>query len=291
MEILVVGGFGYIGSHLLKYLGKTSKKGITCIDKLVDGNMSRALDARYYCDRIIIDDFKNHPEELEKAEVIIFLAARSATTSKASNGSDTILENKEDVRFLTKHAKKKHVVFPSTTSIYSIIDDEVPMITEYNRQQYERPLTPYARSKFECEQIIMNELESYCIYRFGSAYGYSTGIRYDIAIPKFVSAHILGQPIKLWRQNYDQYRPYSCLDLISNCLIGALYNKNQHPSDAVSVNLTLNEIIKHMKEVYPSPLQVELIDAPIQNQGSYTVMNIDTTGGFNKKLKYMYQCL
>ena len=104
------------------------------------------------------------------------------------------------------------LVFLSTTSVYGVQEGEVDEDCPADQL---RPQSPYADSKLKAEYLL-GEIGNkdgldFVVFRFGTIFGVSPGIRFHTAVNKFCWQAATGQPITVWRTALNQKRPY--LDL------------------------------------------------------------------------------
>jgi nucleoside-diphosphate-sugar epimerase len=164
--------------------------------------------------------------------------------------------------------------FLSTTSVYGTEQDTVD---EDCGPENLRPQSPYATSKLKAEQELHSLGESsglrYVIFRFGTIYGTSPGMRFHTAVNKFVWQACLGRPITVWRTALHQKRPYLDLGDAVRALRFALGEPGleNRTYNVVTDNVTVNDIIETIREFVPG-LRTEFVDSKVMNQLSYTVL-------------------
>ena len=115
----------------------------------------------------------------------------------------------------------------------------------------------------------------YLIFRLGTIYGFSPGIRFHTAINKFCLQLIFNKNITIWRKNYEFVRPYLYLGDFSKILLkiinGQKINYNE-TYNIVSNNIKLIDIIKILKSIKKN-LKINFINTKLINQFSYHVSN------------------
>ena len=167
MKVLVVGGAGYIGSHMVKLLGKQGCQ-VTVFDNLSFGH----ADAMLFGDLIVGDladsEALEQLFETRSFDVVMHFASSILVgesvvdPSKYYRNNFTNTQNLLDV--MVKHGMKRFV-FSSTAAIFG-----KPEYTPIDEKHSKLPINPYGRSKWMVEQM----LEDY-----DRAYGVkSTCLRY-----------------------------------------------------------------------------------------------------------------
>src|SRR5262249_44574532 len=110
------------------------------------------------------------------------------------------------------------------------------------------------------------------VFRFGTIFAASVGMRYHTAVNMFCWQAAMNQPLTIWKMAYDQKRPY--LDLVDairaigfvikhDLFDGRIYNV--HPLKA-----KVRDIVYLIREFVPD-LQLIFVNSPIMNQMSYEV--------------------
>lgn len=161
----------------------------------------------------------------------------------------------------------------SSTSVYgtqkTVVDENCP-------EEELKPQSPYAATKLKEERIVQELVEAKGlragIYRFGTIFGVSQGMRFHTAVNKFCWQAVMGQPITAWSTAYDQRRPY--LDLFdASSAISFIIRKELFDGriyNVVTLNATVRQIVDTIREFVPR-LEVTFVDNPIMNQLSYKV--------------------
>ncbi|MCQ6276869.1 UDP-glucose 4-epimerase GalE [Bacillus sp. V3B] len=148
--IFVVGGAGYIGSHLVKELVK--EKEVVVLDNLSTGHRW-AVDER----AVFVEGDLGNPDELDyifstySVEAVIHFAANSLVGESVVDPMKYYANNVAATLTLLEAMKKykvKNFIFSSTAATYGIPD--VDIITEGTPTN---PINPYGRSKRMVEQI------------------------------------------------------------------------------------------------------------------------------------------
>ena len=163
-NILVTGGAGYIGSHIVELLIKT-KSNIIIIDNLVTGH-KKLLNKKA---KFIKEDIKNKTlitKIINDYEIssIIHLAGSLNVSEAEKNKKKYYKNNVEGTLNLIKACKNsfvKNIIFSSSCSVYGNVKGSVNEKMKPNPQSY------YALTKYKAEEIIK---------KFSKKYNYKYGI-------------------------------------------------------------------------------------------------------------------
>ena len=195
MNTLVLGGAGFIGSHLVeKLLAKGDT--VTVIDNMSVGKLSN-LPKHKNLTVLVADILDNIGMHFKGKEVVYHLAAQTRPQSSILEPEKTTTVNvlgtlKTLMR--CQENRVKRIVFVSTTGIYG---DQEQLPTP--ETALPNPMSPYALSKLVGEQYCqlyetMHRME-FNICRPFNVYGarQSPSIGYAAAIPKFIDSLSKGE--------------------------------------------------------------------------------------------------
>ncbi|MDO4910825.1 MAG: UDP-glucose 4-epimerase GalE [Corynebacterium sp.] len=154
MAILVLGGAGYIGSHMVDYLVHHTDEEVIVVDNLLTGHLEAVhADATFYQGDLADQDFmrgifKAHNE----IDAVIHFAASSLVAESMENPLKYFDNNTVGMVKLLEVMNEcgvKNIVFSSTAATYGI-PEEMP-IRETTPQ---KPINPYGESKLMMETIM-----------------------------------------------------------------------------------------------------------------------------------------
>ncbi len=222
-NILVTGGAGFIGSHLVDKLLSERAWRVTVVDDFNDfyapqvkrANVSaHQADAAY---QLIEADIRDRAA-LDKIfagvkfDVIVHLAARAGVRPSLSEPqlyAETNINGTVNLLELAREHEIKHFVFGSSSSVYGI-NAKVPFSEE---DEIRQPISPYAATKAAGELICHTYTHLYgirCVcLRFFTVYGARQ--RPDLAIHKFARLIDEGAAIPVFGDGTTR-RDYTFID-------------------------------------------------------------------------------
>lgn len=244
MKVLVTGGAGFIGSHIVDALIDCGDA-VTVLDNLSTG---RASNIERHLGKIdhIEGDIRNPIDvafAMKGAEVVIHCAALPSVARSVEDPAETNLVNIEGTLNLLLHARDcqvKKFVFSSSSSVYG----NMPNLSKRDLPKRENmapaPRSPYATQKLACEFYCKNfhdlyGLKTYCL-RYFNVYGprQNPDSQYAAVIPKFITS-LLKDEAPLIHGDGKQTRDFtfvadvvaanlSCLDDGTGNGAGEVYN-------------------------------------------------------------------
>ena len=150
-KILVTGGAGYIGSHVVRQLGKVGEDVITL------DNLSTGFEAAVTSGKLVIGDtgdaalldrvFSEHD-----IDTVMHFAAHTIVPESVADPLKYYGNNTASSRILLERANAhgvKHVVFSSTAAVYGI-----PPEGKATEDTPTRPINPYGSSKLMTEWML-----------------------------------------------------------------------------------------------------------------------------------------
>lgn len=222
-KILVTGGAGFIGSHLVDRLLAEGEWQVTVVDDLNDfydpaikrANISAHLASPDYS--LVEADIRGSTA-LETVFVktsfdcIVHLAARAGVRPSLSEPKLYVETNINGTLNLLELAKKfdvKQFVFGSSSSVYGI-NGKVPFA---ENDRIHQPISPYAATKAAGELLChtyshLHNIRTVCL-RFFTVYGARQ--RPDLAIHKFTRLITEGKPIQMFGDGTTR-RDYTYID-------------------------------------------------------------------------------
>ncbi len=236
--ILITGGAGFIGSHLVERLLE-AKNEVVCLDDFNDfydqaikrKNIKQSLDLQSYT--LVEEDIRNQ-EAVEalfrkhEFQEVIHLAARAGVRPSLQqpelyytvnvNGTLNLLEASR------KHGVQKFI-FGSSSSVYGI-NSSVPFCED---DQINRQISPYGATKAAGELLChvyshLYNIKIVCL-RFFTVYGARQ--RPDLAIHKFARLISEGKPIPIFGEGTSK-RDYTYVDDIIQGILKSMHDRQEN---------------------------------------------------------------
>jgi UDP-glucose 4-epimerase len=171
MQVLVVGGAGYIGSHMLRCLGKAGIDATT-LDNLSSGRRDAVTHGDFVegdlGDRALLDDLLGKA----KFDGVMHFAAHIEVGESVFDPGKYYRNNVVNTQVLLDIMREHRVmnfIFSSTAAIFG-----EPVQNRIDESHPKNPINPYGRSKLMVEQILGDYdsaygLKSVCLRYFNAA--------------------------------------------------------------------------------------------------------------------------
>jgi len=207
MKILLIGGFGYIGTKLVESLLNKTGHYITVLDRLDYDLNPQFLHDVLKNPRVgfVKGDFRHieivHPL-IKQYDVVVNLAALVGEPLCASKPEEALLTNQIMAQFLGDMCRNenKKLVMMSTCSNYGRAEKPV------NENGDLLPVSIYALTKVAAEKYLLQNVPQATILRCATAYGLSIGrMRFDLLLNEFVKDAWVKKEVEVYGP--QTYRP------------------------------------------------------------------------------------
>ncbi|MBL8202839.1 MAG: SDR family NAD(P)-dependent oxidoreductase [Blastocatellia bacterium] len=264
--ILVTGGAGFIGSHLVDRLLATTEARVVVVDNFSDfyapeikrANVRAHLEnPRYQLIEADIREFERLRSIFSETpfDAIVHLAACTGVRPSLEQAIDYEQTNVTGTLHLLELAREfsiRKFVFGSSSSIYGA-NPNAPFKEEF----LPLPISPYAASKAAGEMFAytyshLYQIQTVCL-RFFTVYGPRQ--RPDLAIHKFARLMTAGKPIPLYGDGTTE-RDYTFVSDIVSGIIAAL-QYNQTPFEAINLGCSEMVPLKRLVEMLETALGVK----------------------------------
>ena len=233
MKILVTGGAGFIGSHLVGRLLKANHK-VVVVDNLDEFYSNRLKQAN-------IDLFKDNPNYefvqgsiLDKlimewlvgeVDVVYHFAAQAGVRASIENPRKTFVVNIKGTFDLLEACLKcgvKKVINASSSSVYGNV-----AYLPFDEEHPTKPISPYGVSKLAAEHYCRVFYEVYGLntvnLRYFTVYG--ARMRPDLAINLFTRKALKNEPIEIFGDGFAS-RDFTYIDDVTNLNMECLNSNN-----------------------------------------------------------------
>ena len=276
-RILVTGGAGFIGSHLV---GRLVKEGfyVAVVDNLSTGkkeyvNGSASL---FYVD--LAEPSFAEIFEQEKPEVVFHLAAQASVTHSMENPEEDARTNILGVLNLLEQCRRygiARIIYSSTGGALYGEPDSLPC----DESHPVRPLSPYGASKYAAETYIHTYGSmagfKYTILRYANVYGPRQDSQGEAGvIPIFAQRMLNEQPVLIYG-NGEQQRDFVYVDDVVEANMKALEQVGSEVYNiGTGVGTTVNAIFTRLANLigytglpkYEPPRNGEVFKIYLNNQ-------------------------
>ena len=254
MRVLITGGAGYLGSVLSRKL-------------LARGYDVRVMDALWYGSESIEDLEKNENFELIKEDI-----RNLVPTVKAMIDVDAVIHlasivgmpassieprTSEEINYLaTKNIAElcqlhdiETYIFSSTCSVYGYQPNKI-----INEKSHVAPLDFYAKQKYLSERATGWLNRSPTIYRFGTLFGLSPRMRFDLVINLFVAQALTDGKITVF--GGKQERPFLHVSDAADSLIFGIEKNITGTYNVISENMTILQAAERIKKIIGCEIEI-----------------------------------
>ena len=228
MKLIVTGGAGFIGSHLVKYLIKKGHS-VIVIDSLRRGSLKNLKEIEDQIDfqKIDILNYEAIKRVAKNADGIFHQAALGSVPQSFKEPEEYRRVNAVGTENILKLAKEFDfkVVYASSSSVYGN-QNKFPI----KEVAPKKPLNPYGQSKLEAEQFAekYSKLGVKVIgLRYFNVFGIGQNPNYAGVIPKFIEQLIQHKPPIIYGDG-NQLRNFTFVDDVVQANILAFESKTEH---------------------------------------------------------------
>lgn len=247
MKVLITGGAGYLGSILSQKLLKKNYQ-VRVLDALWYGKESIQECKNNPNFELFSSDMRNLTEvvrAMKDVDAVIHLASivgmPASSIEPRTSEEINYLATKNIAELCELHDINTYI-FASTCSVYGAQPNK--LITEKSSIS---PLDYYAKSKFQSERAINWLKTGATILRFGTLFGYSPRMRFDLVINLFIAQALTEGKITVF--GGDQYRPFLHVQDAAESLMFALEKNIEGTYNVTSENLTILQAAEKIKEL------------------------------------------
>ena len=266
MNILVTGGAGFIGKHLVKFLIE-NKNNVSILDNFSNSDKKWISKFKKYQIKIFEGDIRNDEDILKATkdqDLVIHLAAKISVEESIKNPSETFeinVKGTEKVLEICKKNNVKKIIVASSAAVYGE-GNEKYKITEQTKLN---AISPYGESKIEMEKEIIkfcsNNQINYVILRFFNIYGLNQSMEYAGVITKFLEKIEKSENLIIFGDGM-QTRDFVAIEDIINSIHNAMeYTENGTFNIASGEKITIKELAELMILLSNKTLDIEYVKA------------------------------
>ena len=268
-NILVTGGAGFIGSHIVEYLVEHGHS-VTVIDNLFSGsvnNLSEVIKKIEFIEGDIRDKdllFKH----CKSTGGIIHLAAISSVPMSVENPltcNEVNIDSTLNLLQIAKECNVKKVVFASSSAVYGNPAKEV-LVTESDKTA---PLTPYAISKYTGELYCQTYSEIYNLQtialRLFNVYGprQNPDSEYSAVIAKFINALNSDKQPSIYGDGYQTRDFIYIKDVVSAFALALKTDQTGVYNIASGHSYSVNELFEILTKVLGKTIEANYFEPRI----------------------------
>jgi nucleoside-diphosphate-sugar epimerase len=261
-RVLVTGGAGYLGSVVVAQLIARGSK-VRVLDVLLFGDKSLdAVKSNPNCEVVRGDvrDAAAVAAAMKNCDAVVHLAAIVGDAACNENQQLAAEVNRAATRTLIEMAPTcgiRRFIFASSCSVYGASDSFLDETSALN------PLSVYARTKIDSEKLLLAVGNrrgatgdfSATVLRFGTMFGLSPRMRFDLVVNLFAARAASGGRITVF--NAEQWRPFvhvqdaaravlACLDAPTGAVSGQIFN-----AGSPALNLQIRDVGEAIQRMIP----------------------------------------
>ena len=263
MKILITGGAGFIGKHLIKSLLKNENT-VTIFDNFSNSDKKSELSLIKGVkiiegDITKLNDISN---AVKDQQIVIHLAAKISVEESIKNPSETFRINVDGTKNVLIACKKNNVKKIIVASSAAVYGESIPNVKSTEKSKI-KPISPYGESKIKMEEEIkkfaLKYKINYIILRFFNIYGIGQSSEYAGVITKFLERIKNNESLKIFGDGMQTRDFVSIQDVINSIHNAMSYNKNGVFNIASGKIITIKELAELMILLSKKKLDIQYI--------------------------------
>lgn len=275
---LVVGGAGYIGTHVVQELLRAGHR-VRILDRLLYGRgpIQDVLDdPRVELVEGDVTDIVKLLEAMRGVSSVIHLAGLVGDPACAVDEAFTRHTNVIATRMVKEAALSLGVqrfIFASSCSVYGTTEREVGETDELN------PVSLYARTKIDSEHELLlcpDENFAVTVLRFATVFGHSRRPRFDLVANLFTAQAMTDRRITLTGEG--QWRPFVHVRDLARAIVLVLGSDREAMRGQIfnvgdeRLNMTIGQLAENVQKLVSEIHPVEIVRKPdVTDRRNYSV--------------------
>jgi len=265
MKIIITGGAGFIGKHLVELLIK-KENDITIFDNFSNSKEESVMYLKNLGAKIVKGDIRKIGDinnAIKDHDIVIHLAAKISVEESIKSPSETFQTNVEGTKNVLIACEKnqiKKIIVASSAAVYGESEADVKL-TEKSKIN---PISPYGESKVmmenEIKKITENNDMNYVILRFFNIYGKSQSPEYAGVITKFIKKIEMNQSLEIFGDGMQTRDFISVKDVVNSIYHSIENGKNQIYNIGSGKPITIKQLAKLMITLSKKELKINYND-------------------------------
>ena len=261
MKIIITGGAGFIGKHLVELLIK-KENDITIFDNFSNSKEESVMYLKNLGAKIVKGDIRKIGEinnAIKDHDIVIHLAAKISVEESIKSPSETFQTNVEGTKNVLIACEKnqiKKIIVASSAAVYGESEADVKL-TEKSKIN---PISPYGESKMmmenEIKEFAKDHNVEYVILRFFNIYGKDQSPEYAGVITKFIKKIKMNKPLEVFGNGMQTRDFISVKDVVSSIYHSIENGKNRIYNVASGNPITIKELAKLMIRLSKKDLKI-----------------------------------
>jgi len=267
LKILVTGGAGFIGRHLVQALVDDGQ--VIIFDNLSNSSeeLLRSISGEFSFIKGDITNYDQISSVLSEVDLVIHLAAMISVNDSITHPEKTKRINVDGTENLLRACVANHVknfIVTSSAAVYGDLQTPEILLDENSKTN---SISPYGKSKLEMENLIKQFSIDYdlnsIILRLFNSYGEGQSSEYAGVISKFAENIRNHEPLMIFGDGLQTRDFVSVVDIVNSIKLavekisgkrGAIYNI------ASGKSITIQELAKLMLSISGTNLEIKNVE-------------------------------